>query len=101
MGNDVLEPALRGDGLLFPIFGSEGTKQFEQHGIELRKKMGGENRLHAPIFAFAAQFVIGCHARSDELRATPSSAGWGKCRENQKEYGVAPCFWGSAPAASD
>src|SRR5882762_3779994 len=49
MGNDLLDPPLRGDGLLFPIFGSEGTKQFEQHGIELRKKMGGENRLHAPI----------------------------------------------------
>jgi len=40
--------------------------------------MGGENRLHAPIFAFAAQFVIGCLARSDELRADTFISGLGE-----------------------
>jgi hypothetical protein len=46
--------------------------------------MGGENRLHAPIFAFAAQFVIGCHARSDELRADTFIRGLGEVPRKPK-----------------
>jgi hypothetical protein len=32
------------------------------------------------------------NARSNYAQ-TPSSAGWGKCWENQIECWVAPCFW--------
>src|SRR2546429_7048723 len=43
MCGDFLDLPLGRNGLLFPVFGGEGTKQFEQHGIELRKKMGGRS----------------------------------------------------------
>jgi hypothetical protein len=40
--------------------------------------MGGENRPHRPIFAFAARFVTGCNERSVELRADSFICGLGE-----------------------
>src|SRR5467141_3030046 len=40
--------------------------------------MGGENRPHGPIFAFAAHFVTGRNGRSAELRANTLICGLGK-----------------------
>src|SRR2546421_10129498 len=40
--------------------------------------MGGENRPHGPIFAFAARFVTGCNGRSAKLRAHTFISGLGE-----------------------
>jgi len=40
--------------------------------------MGGENRPHGPIFAFAARFVTGCNGRSVKLRADTFISGLGE-----------------------
>ena len=40
--------------------------------------MGGENRPHGAIFAFAARFVTGGHERSVELRADTFIRGLGE-----------------------
>src|SRR5260370_23912772 len=93
MCGDVLDLPLGRNRLLLPVFGCKGTKQFEQHGIELRKKMGGENRPHGPILH--SRLVLSpdaMNARSNYAQ-TPSSAGWGECWENQKECCGSPCFW--------